>query len=143
MITIWRDGQTYYLEMTQDGNNRWIVKYQKIKIATFYRTPYSWRMETKRKSTLLPVLSEAIKQLNQRDFNEFPVVIDGEHISIRVISKHQYVVTIQDNIELLIFFDGYTWKVRGEGSIKYRYIATPVISYLRNYAAASSHLDGH
>lgn len=142
MITIRRDGQTYHLEMTQDGHNRWSVKYQKVKIATFYRTPYSWRMETKRKSALLPVLSEAIKQLNQCDFNEFPVVIDGEHISIRVISKHQYVVTIREDVELLVYYDGYKWRVRGEGALKYRSIANAVISYLKNYAAASSHLYG-
>ncbi|RJG24351.1 hypothetical protein [Paenibacillus thiaminolyticus] len=140
MITIRRDGQTYHLEMTQDGNNRWIVKYQKVKIATFYRTPYSWRMETKRKSTLLPVLAEAIKQLNQRDFNEFPVVIDREQVSIRVISKHQYVVMIREDVELLVYYDGYKWRVRGEGALKYRSIANSVISYLKSYTAESSSL---
>ncbi|MEB9897225.1 hypothetical protein P4K96_27805 [Bacillus cereus] len=129
------------MEMTQDGNNRWIVKYQKVKIATFYRTPYSWRMETKRKSALLPVLSEAIKELNQRDFNEFPVAIDEERINLRVISRHQYVVMIRENIELLVYFDGYKWRVRGEGALKYRSIANSVISYLKNYAAAFPHQD--
>ncbi|MBN3526621.1 hypothetical protein [Paenibacillus apiarius] len=130
MIHVELNGDTYKLEMTQSGNGEWIVKYQNKKIAVFFRTPYGWRMTIRRKCALQPVLAEAIKQLNKRDFEEFPMMIDGERINIRVISERKYVLVIQENIELLVYYNGLKWKVRGDGAIKYRYIADGYISLL-------------
>lgn len=125
----------YQLELTQNGQTEWIVKYEHQMIATFYRSPYSWGMVMKRKCPLRQVLMLALQELNARDFEEEELELkngtERTKVVVRTISDNEYILILPTGRELLIFYKGARWRVRGAGSREYAPLTDLFIHYLK------------